>query len=360
MLVGGGVKKIDRGHAMWLTRKRREAYRKRYLVRRSARRVPSTALTLKLKELTLFTSKGHAAVAKCVRRMRRGIKDGRRVVIDMTECTNVTACGALRLHAEMILGREDSAAGVLGVRFKLPKNNLYRHFLDTMGFGLPEDAEVKPKAGVLRIQSGAKKVPGQLAQLLNQMNERLFKSELERGGEDWDSLYKALSEAMLNVSVHAYKDDERVEFVQRLGERWWLMGNRIKKQLYLAIYDKGIGIPRSFQKKGLEIVETMKKLVAWLPGAEGGGDSSLIRMAMEYGRSGLKQAGNGLGLDDIKKYVENNPDGKLHVFSNHGRVVFHSKDSTYKLIEYADSIHGTLIQWNLKLELPAEGKADET
>ncbi|MFU8515567.1 hypothetical protein [Klebsiella quasipneumoniae] len=58
---------------------------------------------------------------------------------------------------------------------------------------------------------------------------------------------------------------------------------------------------------------------------------------------------HGKGLPDMKRYVVDNPEGQLHIFSGMGRYSYNAANNTEEQFDLPYSIGGTLIQWNVSL-----------
>lgn len=176
----------------------------------------------------------------------------------------------------------------------------------------------------------------------------------------------AVSETINNVRLHAYPD---LELDQK---KWWLICNVIEDVLYLAIYDMGIGIPKTVLDKpwffaSLEAFypSTYRDLVSSVPGFKESGikayipkklqDSQLIYLSMKGDVTGTKRTKHGQGSKSIKALVDETEDGKLWVFSNNGLYVFNedaedsAEGSVHASLKLPMKLPGTLVQWNIKL-----------
>lgn len=193
----------------------------------------------------------------------------------------------------------------------------------------------------------------------------------------------AIHEAINNVRAHAYKDFDE--------PKWWLKCSYIpdEGELYLVIYDQGVGIPNTFpneehkeqmrqnftvdqslideildhfQTQG-HIIDT-QKLVENLSNNDKSNekleelpDELKIFLAMSGGLSGrateAKQRKHGQGSISIRNLVKNNENGVLWIYSNNGLVKFYGdKMGTRPESRKLDlPIRGTIIQWNIKVEL---------
>ncbi len=169
----------------------------------------------------------------------------------------------------------------------------------------------------------------------------------------------AVSETINNVRLHAhpYKDDSE--------KRWWITSSVLNGQLFLAIYDRGVGIPKTVTTKAwllssikAEFPAAYKELTQLDP--KDGilkhipsklTDARLIYLSMQEDISGTKIKKHGQGSKSIRALVNETEDGVLWVFSNNGLyTIDNSKDKTPQMRSLPVKFPGTLIQWNIKIQ----------
>ncbi|MFJ4587755.1 hypothetical protein ACIP1Z_10670 [Pseudomonas moraviensis] len=170
----------------------------------------------------------------------------------------------------------------------------------------------------------------------------------------------AISETINNVGLHAYPDSPKQE------KRWWLMCNTIGNQLYLAIYDSGIGIPKTVVDRPWFLSslksthpDEHQRLLELFPDFEKSGirlyiptvipDERLIYLSMQGEVTGTKKEKHGQGSKSIMALVSDTPDGKLWVFSNNGLYTFWQSDQSPGEKKLTTKFPGTLVQWNIKI-----------
>jgi len=155
-------------------------------------------------------------------------------------------------------------------------------------------------------------------------------------------LFEGLSEAITNVSQHAYPPSV-------LGgdkKRWWLSASfdRASRNLNVIFYDQGVGIPKTLPSS--DLWENIKDAFSrW-------SDSEKIGAAMEYGRSSVNRPERGKGLKNLLEFAKAYEDGKLSIYSGHGLYrLEHTRDDRIRTTsrEHKRSIGGTLIEWSVKL-----------
>ena len=167
----------------------------------------------------------------------------------------------------------------------------------------------------------------------------------------------AVSETINNVDRHAYPDLETDQ------KKWWLICDLFGDQLYLAIYDIGVGIPKTVVDRPWFLASMKKYYPAQhaemqkaLPDEAKGlrafvvnkfKDSQLIYLSMQGEVTGTKVSKHGQGSKSIKKLVSDTIEGTLWVFSNKGVYKFEEEDTTPSLYRLPLQLPGTLIQWNI-------------
>lgn len=196
-----------------------------------------------------------------------------------------------------------------------------------------------------------------LEEILDHVQEKVYENRMDANTEFLFG--DAVSETINNVGRHAYPNhrDEQKE--------WWLSCEVIGEQLYLAVYDRGVGIPHTVVEQPWFLVslkktypEQYEKLMEALD--ETGSnfkfyavrrlkDSELIYISMKGDVSGLKKSKHGQGSKSIKALVNDTDDGKLWVFSKKGLYVFEETDNVPQLYKLPVAFSGTLLQWNIKI-----------
>lgn len=198
----------------------------------------------------------------------------------------------------------------------------------------------------------------QMEEIIDFIQRRIFKDQMS---PDTEHVYgDAVSETINNVGLHAYPNSSLDE------RRWWVMCNTFGRQLFLAIYDCGVGIPKTVVKQPWFFPlmkytdpEGYKKLTEEFPELEGLGyqilvrkpipDERLIYYSMQNDVSGTKQEKHGQGSKSIKALVNDTEDGLLWVFSNHGLYTFSAEDQKPGEARLKKKFPGTLVQWNIEI-----------
>ena len=153
----------------------------------------------------------------------------------------------------------------------------------------------------------------------------------------------AVQEAVLNVLHHAYPASTYSERVSHM--KWWMIYGVIQNQLFLAILDRGVGIPATLKGKdwvtGLLGSFGVEKLDAL-------SDVKRIELALKKGESRTQQQERGLGGPTIMELVDKNEYGQLSIISNRG-IYCRAQGAVESIRDSRLSMQGTLVQWNIRL-----------
>jgi hypothetical protein len=195
-------------------------------------------------------------------------------------------------------------------------------------------------------------------EIIDHIQKQIYKNQM-----DADTEYligDAVAETINNVSRHAYpslEDEEKI---------WWLICEVTNGQLYLAIYDQGVGIPETVVKKKWfsnslkklypvqykELMDhaSLKDQITSLVANSSLKDEQLIYMSMLGDVTGTEKSKHGQGSKSIRALVSDTEDGKLWVYSNNGLYKFAAGSDIPLLCRLPLKIEGTLIQWNIKVK----------
>jgi len=159
-----------------------------------------------------------------------------------------------------------------------------------------------------------------------------------------EQLFAAVTEAMTNVSHHAYHS----KIHNPALKRWWLSAsfNVATREIVILIYDQGRGIPKTVRRNWRDY---LRKIA---PGSMSD-DAKLIREAHGLRRSASGQEHRGLGLErDVRKYIEKlNCRGIYCINSLKGQYTVETgADSRVgEIVNFRHSLNGTLIEWRVIL-----------
>jgi len=182
------------------------------------------------------------------------------------------------------------------------------------------------------------------------------------GTPAYNSLARALSEAMHNAVQHAYENMDEIRYPLADHCRWWLAGYRHPKtrEVGFIFYDQGMTIPAGLPKKWNEAISAFLSRVAVSVGRyDQSFDGQLIEFAMEIGRTVTNRAGRGWGLSEMRALVGGpyteaqkvseivgEGKGSLHILSRRGSYLYTS-DRGGVVGALEEIFPGTLVVWRL-------------
>jgi len=154
-------------------------------------------------------------------------------------------------------------------------------------------------------------------------------------------LYAGLTEAMTNVCQHAYPEEDEVPIDIR---RWWMTGSYDERahRMRFVLLDLGVSIPKTLPRSG-----KWEQIRGLLPQQLVNDDAAMIEAAVEIGRSSIDRAGRGLGLDEVREFVENSHAGKLRILSRRGEVTYEKGIAKPVRRTLTTPFGGTLIEWEV-------------
>ncbi len=164
----------------------------------------------------------------------------------------------------------------------------------------------------------------------------------------WTFLHGGLTEAITNVSHHAYPDEYGCS---KSDKNWYLTGsyNDDTKELKIVFYDQGIGIPKSLPES--EVWEKILKFLTKLNLAESKKDEVLLKAAVELDRTSTDENDRGKGLQDLLEFIRQRENGYLSILSLKGLYKFSvlNGQESVKSEHFTNAIGGTLIIWSASL-----------
>lgn len=190
----------------------------------------------------------------------------------------------------------------------------------------------------------------------HKVQEQIDHFERQVGHAMPEGLYDVLTEAMINTRHHAYQGMEVPEDMRR----WWMFSScrepdcDLPGNLYIGLYDMGVGIPEKLRRKLVGVAEHVKAGINRLMANFGqrdftDQDCQLLGLAIDENRSSTGLTFRGLGLPEMKEFASKTPGGRMTIISGHGLYRFHSGWDTPKVTRCDPPLSGTLILWNLPL-----------
>ncbi|MCC7080422.1 MAG: hypothetical protein IT530_07110 [Burkholderiales bacterium] len=297
------------------------------------------------KVLDLVTN--YEETAEFVRDIRRAaLRDRRQVNLIFDEGEQIRPAALLLLLAE--IHRCRMIHGTHSVTGNYPKNKRIERMLEDTGFfGL---LSVKPQN-----PARARKYPVEFIKFRS--DNKLDSAEPKRLRDDLlgqsitmhqkarTRLYRALTEAMINVGQHAYPQYAIQSHPTR--GRWWVAGqvNKKRGEFLVTFCDLGVGIPETLPK--IYPWELIRSVLALLPGVNPN-DGEMIKAGMAIGRTQTGERYRGRGLNDLRSLIDQAGAGELLIFSRKGKYSY-SPGRAEQVENYGISMGGTLIKWSVPL-----------
>ncbi|MBB2167254.1 hypothetical protein HLH36_02590 [Gluconacetobacter aggeris] len=201
---------------------------------------------------------------------------------------------------------------------------------------------------IIRMKSGSTADPVAVAGLISELKSMNL-SESDNFKDGMIPLYGAMIEGIMNVVRHAYPKDIELGF-ENIG-KWWMTGavSQSMRRMSVAIFDQGVTIPRSlpaWDKYSLW-KENMKRRIGMAPAANDRNfDGIAIWAAVEESVSSTGDLHRGLGLAQMRSFIDGCSSGYLRIISRNGEVTFRPGDVPVAM-NYDHSLDGTLIEWSV-------------
>jgi len=164
-------------------------------------------------------------------------------------------------------------------------------------------------------------------------------------------VFRGISEAMTNVSHHAYLRPRSDGTSISNEKRWWMFCREEDNRVIIGFCDLGLGIPVTLKER--EEQSTLETILRSFNAIVRGGiarDAEMIKAAIELRKTRTKLSHQGKGLTDILRAVEESRSGYISIFSNGGCYTKRFDAAPPEVIRnYGDSIGGTLIFWSLPI-----------
>lgn len=193
--------------------------------------------------------------------------------------------------------------------------------------------------------------------------------EFLRSGSEQDldptmvKVLTTISEAITNVTQHAYNDDHEYEY-QHINSFWVAAtADKQSKTLTVVVYDQGATIPVTYPRLDLKaeairfLRTAVKSVVNGAPDVAHRHDGTYIRAAMRYGGSRTDEFFRGKGLPQMFALMQTIGSGQMNIRSRGGWCIQNAAGRmTQGFVD--DSIGGTLVEWTIKLSEKELGAND--
>lgn len=320
-------------------------------------------------KLDLYSPKNHRGFVLFLKSLRNSVNYHEKTIINLKHSSRITAAAGLLLVAEV--DRLKKAFPNKSIKCINPEEtynapgkssqNLVESALNQIGFYRILGQTNNKKA----VASSVKKwrhlsgdsADGTLADsLLQTLKNDIPALVLKK-------LYRGAIEAIANCVEHAYPSS-RMDGLDINDPRWWMLVGLDDSTLSIIVCDLGVGIPNTLPSKH---EESMLNYIKTALGITGNSDSDLIRMSTHIRQTRTKLNNRGKGGKDFRSMTVNFPSSVLTIRSNKGAFFITGKEranlkkvssrrfvsdtnKSESMIEHANSICGTLIEWAIPLK----------
>jgi len=183
------------------------------------------------------------------------------------------------------------------------------------------------------------------ARILKQEIIKIVGEEIDK----WTFLHSGLTEAVINVSHHAYPETAGYSDQDK---NWYLSGSfdEKKKLLKIVFYDQGIGIPKSLPAS--KVWEKALVILSRFPIIDRKKDEILLKAAVELDRTSTGKSDRGKGLQDLLEFIKQRDNGYLSIISSKGlyKYTMDKGVNHIKTVSFNNKLLGTLIIWSVHLD----------
>jgi len=164
------------------------------------------------------------------------------------------------------------------------------------------------------------------------------------------ALNSAFSEAMINVSKHAYDKTHQYQYPHQGKFFFTGAAKKDTREMTFAVYDHGATIPVTYPKTNMQdrvkdYVQSISNLFSKVTNAK---DGAYISSAIRFGNTQTNQEGRGRGLPQIREAIDLCNSGSFTVVSRSGMYTYsHGGNESFSAFE--GTIGGTLISWRVVL-----------
>ena len=308
---------------------------------------PSTKLTritlVAPRRLSLFQVRARRRLLAFLVRLRHYAANGIRVRINLQEVQTLEPCGTLLFAAEISRLME---APHLRARItaSYPRNHIVEQLLQHIG--LLQRLGCTPRTVVSH--HTVKHWTYHNGTVVDMSGMQALKARLEHElGENLAfDLCSGIQEAVTNAVHHAYIEP-RGDGLALEDVGWWLFAQHKQGEVHISICDVGVGIQRSLPRSGvwpMQVIEAMLRRI----GASTDSDAKYIKAALELGETRTGEGNRGKGLPEMLQLVKNAGYGSLRIHSAKGMYSYNGRKDIETILDYQDSMMGTLIQWTFE------------
>jgi hypothetical protein len=273
------------------------------------------------------------------------------VLLDFSECEEVSSAAIIVLAAEIDRCRRlVSHLGRPRLTGNYPKSDdVYLALKDIGFFKLLGIADIRvglptlnsDRAFMIALRTGTR-TKGEWVEAIC---EEVFDDVALLSRDGLGLVYRGITEAMNNVTDHAYSISGTSAYPVLYGQ-WWVAGyrNRATQTVIYLMFDQGVGIPATLPITHASLISAIKSRLGI-----GTTDKDLIAAAMAIGATSTGESQRGYGLMDLRQLIEDSVRGEMTILSGRGAYRY-SKDeggATEAGWDLPVSLGGTLVHWEI-------------
>ncbi len=265
-------------------------------------------------------------------RIEEALDSGARVKIDFQDATELYPCGTLIFLARLDVWTHNFP-NKLSCTY--PKDDVVEQLLQHLNIlqrlGLsPRKKVAHERVSYWHYHSGTNVNAATYQDLTESIISRIEHPTQELFAD-------CLNEAVANTVNHAYRF-ETVGAPPKPQQKWWMLSQLRDGQLFVAIYDSGMGIPNSLKSKP-EWKEFLK--------VRNYSDPRLIESAVASNRSSTRLPERGKGLPEMLEFSQELRVGGLSIWSGRGGFSFNVERSLERRTKFSNPLPGTLVLWEI-------------
>ena len=229
-------------------------------------------------------------------------------------------------------------------------------FFETIGLSEDTRPQISETSNTMVMRLVTMKKNEKMAEVDAHLTElgQFLHADKETFEETTREILTAITEAIANVTNHAYPLDHQFK-IPHIDQLWVAASaNKETRELSIVVYDQGATIPVTYRLQ--EWSEKAKDLFRKLKGfdflhgdiSQRQDDGVFIEVAMKHGNSQTGQKHRGQGLPQMRALLQRVGNGSMSIISRTGWCKF-GADETVENGTMPTSIGGTLVQWNLKV-----------
>ena len=269
------------------------------------------------------------------------LKNRKRVNINFSETTFMGSSGTLLLIAEIERIQTLSKKNV--IQGNLPKDSIAAQVFCKTGLSKLLGISDKVEAEHSSVTYWNNYLTGKDGTVVEAAKE-LKRINLKRKYRQ--AFFTGISEAITNISMHAYDDiNVRDDGYGFIDNRWWMFTGFDDERVSLVICDIGKGIPVALKDR--DDYSSLNKFIGGLTGVR---ESRSIKAAMEVGNSSSELSHRGKGMVQLKQAIDIMNAGSLYIHSNKGYYKYSADGQEEYTKDLKYSVMGTIVSWSAPLD----------